>query len=75
MYMLGLVLCRGHQVWHEIVLQLDRQTRTKCSDVQLTVMVISTLQSKEVKFDFTPASSLIERNSIFLFYLYKFRGH
>lgn len=67
--MLRLVLCRGPQAWHEIARHLDRQTRTNCTDVQLNIMVVSMLQSKEVN----QASYLIEKNSICLFYLYKFK--
>lgn len=74
MYRVGLALCRGPQVQHE-ALQLSRQTKPNCTDLQLNIMVILPLQSKEVTFHLSKVSYLLERNSISLIYLYKFRGH
>lgn len=73
MYMLGLALCRGPQVWREIALQLARQTN--CTDLQLNIMVMPPLQSKDVTFHFTQVMYLLEGNCISLVYLYKFRGY
>lgn len=62
MHMVGLALCRGPQVWHEIALQLARQTT--CTDLQLNIMVMPPpLQSKEVRFHFTQVSYLLEETT------------
>lgn len=71
--MYAAALCRGPQVQHE-ALQLARQTKPNCTDLQLNIMVMPPLQSKEVTFHFTEVSYLLETNSLSLVYLYKLRG-